>query len=488
MNRFKSSFIWLTLAIAMLVVSIQSRKITENLQQEKKLILKSDNSKSISPELNLAISLGVFRSVIIDMLWMRAIKLQQDKRYYEIVQLYDMIGKLQPYNSKVWAYSAWNMAFNISVEHPKGIERWRWVQNGIDRLKNHGLKYNPNNGLLYKELAWIYSFKIARHMDDSHVFYKTKLAEKVTRIFHPFKANATSLQKKINSNDQNIKDQAMKIKSALKNELQMDLDKMVALEKDRDFGPLDWRMGECHSIYWSMQGINRKAYGVNPGDLNRLCYQAMQHLLRHGTLVYLEKTPETPARILLWPDYRQVDPINKMFVKQIKYFSKNKLSIDGPKSAYVYFLKEALEILVHAGQDEMAEELFQNANALIPNILSGYNAKEHIELDLDKRIKEMNGLQFNGLISSLLMQHFWWKGYGDIKKSNAMLTRAKVMWNKNITKNKKSERRITQSFDDILKSVLITIVKKKMFHPNIMKQLQESPHIQELLKNTKGKV
>jgi len=488
MNRFKTSFIWLFLAIAMLGVSIQSRNITENSQQDKKLILKSADSKSISPELNLAISLGVFRSVIIDILWMRAIKLQQDKRYYEIVQLYDMIGKLQPYNSKVWAYSAWNMAFNISVEHPKGIERWRWVQNGIERLKNHGLKYNPNNGLLYKELAWIYSFKIARHMDDSHVFYKTKLAEKVTKIFHPFKANATQLQNMINSDDLEIKSKALAVKVNLKNSLQMDLDTMIKLEKDPDFGPLDWRMGETHAIYWSKLGLSKKAYGVNPGDLNRLCYQAMQHLLRHGTLVYLEKGPKAPARILLWPDYRQVDPINKMFVKQIKFFSINKLSIDGPKSAYVYFLKEALEILVHAGQDKMAQELFENANELIPNILSGYNAKEHIELDLDKRIKEMNALQFNGLISSLLMQHFWWKGYGNIKKSSAMLSRAKIMWNKNIKKNTKSERRITQSFDDILKSVLLTIVKKKMFHPNIMKQLEESSFIQKLLKNTKGKV
>jgi hypothetical protein len=488
MNRRSKSFIWLGLALISLLFSVQARKINENEQLDKKLILKSHNSNSISPELNLAISMGVFRSVIIDFLWMRAIKLQQEKRFYEIVQLYDMIGKLQPYNSKVWAYSAWNMAFNISVEHPVGIERWRWVQNGIDRLKNHGLKYNPNNGLLYKELAWIYSFKIARHMDDSHVFYKTKLAEKMTKVFEPFKANANTVLSKLSSTIESEKEKAEAVEKRLEDILGMDLKEMVDLENNPDFGPLDWRMGEAHAIYWSMRGIKKRAYGVYPGDLNRLCYQAMQHLLRHGTLVYLEENNESPARVLLWPDYRQVDPINRMFVKQIKYFSTNKLSTDGPRSAYHYFLKEALEILVHAGQDKLAEDLFESANELIPNILSGYNAKDHIEQDLDKRIKEMNGLQFNGLISSLLMQHFWWKGYGDIKRSNAMWTMANKMWLKNITKNKNKNRRITQSLEDILRSVLLTIVKKKMFHPDILQQLQADPGVQEILKTTKGKV
>ena len=488
MNRFKASYIWLLISVIFLIVSIGLRQFTENMQQEKKLILSSEDSKGVSPELNLAISLGVFRSVVVNHLWMRAIKLQQDKRFYEIVQLYDMIGKLQPHNGKIWAHSAWNMAFNISVEHPVGIERWRWVQNGIDRLKKHGLKYNPEDGLLYKELAWIYSFKIARHLDDSHIFYKTKLAEDMTSIFEPFEINATKVQNIINSGNAKYLEEAIRVSEKLEEIKQMDLKTMVSLENNPDFGPLDWRMGEAHAIYWSKEGINRKAYNVSPGDLQRLCYQAMQHLLRHGTLVYIEENEKQPAHVILWPDYRQVDPINRMFVKQIKYFKSNRLSTVGPRSAYVYFLKESLEILFLAGQDDMAEKLFQDANKLMPNILGGHNAKEHTRRDIEARIKDMTALQFNGLISSIILQHYWWLGYGDVKRSKALLARVNLMWEKNNEVNKNKKRRNTKSIDELSKSILFTIMEKKLFHKKILTKLENMPVVQEKLKGFKAKL
>ncbi|HWN97125.1 MAG TPA: hypothetical protein VNT99_18995, partial [Methylomirabilota bacterium] len=72
--------------------------------------------------------LGGFRGLIANALWIRANQLQQDGKYFEMVQLADWITKLEPHIAQVWVHQAWNMAFNISVKFTDHADRWRWVQ------------------------------------------------------------------------------------------------------------------------------------------------------------------------------------------------------------------------------------------------------------------------------------------------------------------------------------------------------------------------
>src|SRR5512147_568503 len=82
------------------------------------------------------VALGGFRGLISNMLWIRASELQEEDKFFEMVQLSDWITKLEPHFSQVWVHEAWNMAFNISVKF-KGTapgeypDRWRWVRRGI---------------------------------------------------------------------------------------------------------------------------------------------------------------------------------------------------------------------------------------------------------------------------------------------------------------------------------------------------------------------
>ena len=77
------------------------------------------------------VALGGFRGILADVLWMRAGSLQDEGRYFELVQLSDWIAKLQPRSPAIWAYHAWNMAYNVSALMADPAERWRWVHNGI---------------------------------------------------------------------------------------------------------------------------------------------------------------------------------------------------------------------------------------------------------------------------------------------------------------------------------------------------------------------
>ena len=137
------------------------------------------------PEVVLGIAMGAFRGVFVNFLWYRANDLKEKGQYYEAMELARAITTLQPRFPQVWVFHAWNMAYNISVATNTPQERWQWVQSGIRLLRNEGIKANPNNMLLHKELAWIFLHKIGGITDDANQYYKRKLAEEWTIVLGP---------------------------------------------------------------------------------------------------------------------------------------------------------------------------------------------------------------------------------------------------------------------------------------------------------------
>lgn len=128
------------------------------------------------PEVALGIAMGAFRGLFVNILWMRANDRKNDGRFYDAVDLARTITKLQPRFPRVWAFHAWNLAYNISVTTDTPQERWDWVNQGIRLLRDEGIPANPNDLLLHKELAWIYLHKIQGYMDDSNIYYKRSFA------------------------------------------------------------------------------------------------------------------------------------------------------------------------------------------------------------------------------------------------------------------------------------------------------------------------
>lgn len=134
------------------------------------------------PEVALGIAMGAFRGIFVNWLWFRANEMKEKGQYYEAMELARAITKLQPRFPQVWVFHAWNMAYNISVATNTPQERWQWVQAGIRLLRNEGIKANPNDMLLHKELAWIFLHKIAGVTDDANQYYKRQLAEEWTIV------------------------------------------------------------------------------------------------------------------------------------------------------------------------------------------------------------------------------------------------------------------------------------------------------------------
>ncbi len=137
-------------------------------------------------------ALGTFRGLAVDALWARADHLQSEGEYFEAQTLSQWITALQPRFHKVWAFQAWNLAYNISVATQVPAERWGWVQRGIGLLRDQGIPLNPRSPQLQMELGWIFHNKIAGKGDKEHWYFKASLAREIQEFLGDMTAGRTT--------------------------------------------------------------------------------------------------------------------------------------------------------------------------------------------------------------------------------------------------------------------------------------------------------
>ena len=159
-----------------------------NSQRQQMKLVSNEPLQNAPPSLAFAtVAMGAFRGLVVDILWMRADRLKQEGQFFDAKQLADWITTLQPRFATVWEFQAWNMAYNISVAIPASQpqERWRWVKNGYELLRDQGIPLNPKSILLYRELARIFQHKLGAVSDDAHKYYKIQLASAMEPLLGP---------------------------------------------------------------------------------------------------------------------------------------------------------------------------------------------------------------------------------------------------------------------------------------------------------------
>jgi len=301
------------------------------------------------------VALGGFRGLISNALWIRANELQENDKFFEMSQLADWITKLEPHFVQVWLVQAWNMAYNISVKFKENApgdytDRWRWVQRGIELLRDEGLKYNPNELLIYRELSWFFQHKIGANLDDGHMFYKSQWIKETSKVFGS--TNVVSLESLVNPTTQDLSNRV----EILRNELKMD-PKMV-LDVDRQYGPLDWRMPETYAIYWAHVGLTRvkefpdRVKHEDIMTLRRVIYQCMQLSFQRGRLIpnFFEGAFEYGPNMEIIPN------VSKAYEEQMAEQPDMKNNI---ATAHRNFLREAVYVLYLNGRERDAAQWFK---------------------------------------------------------------------------------------------------------------------------------
>jgi len=162
-----------------LLIGASTRLDPINSARKEMALISNEPLENAPPSLAFAtVAMGAFRGLVVDVLWMRAEKLKEEGQFFDAKQLAEWITILQPRFAGVWDFQAWNMAYNISVVMPASQwqERWRWVRNGYELLRDKGIEKNPHSILLYRSLAWIFQHKMGGVTDDCHKHYKRELA------------------------------------------------------------------------------------------------------------------------------------------------------------------------------------------------------------------------------------------------------------------------------------------------------------------------
>jgi hypothetical protein len=278
MNARARKFLLLLLAVALLY---GSGRVQQSLNRDRdQLGLTRVSALSGAPPMLAftTVALGGFRGLISNYLWIRANDLQIDDKFFEAAQLAEWITDLEPHFTQVWLFQAWNMAYNISVKFKDAPDRWRWVERGIELLRDDGLRYNPNDILIYRELAWFFQHKMGQNLDDANLYYKQEWAREMMPFFGPNGTNVAALLEPQNTN-------AAVLRQKYK------IDPAFAEKVNEEWGPLDWRLPEAHAIYWGAMGLEKAKEHpdkVKTDDLitvRRNIYQSMLQSFYHGRYI-----------------------------------------------------------------------------------------------------------------------------------------------------------------------------------------------------------
>src|SRR5581483_1304284 len=122
-----------------------------------------------------------------------------------------------------------------------------WVQHGIELLRDEGLRYNPDDILIYRELGWFFQHKMGAHTDDASGYYKQEWANAMAEVFAKQTPNLDEL---IHPQTEDQTNRARLLREKYK------LDPEYMKQVSERYGPLDWRLPESHAIYWASLGLD----------------------------------------------------------------------------------------------------------------------------------------------------------------------------------------------------------------------------------------
>lgn len=355
------------------------------------------------------VALGGFRGLIANMLWIRASDLQEQDKFFEMVQLADWITKLQPHFVSVWVNQAWNMSYNISVKFNDPRDRWPWVRRGIELLRDEALQYNPNEPLIYRELAWHFQHKMGADLDDAHMLYKAAWIKEMDGLFGRARPNFDEL---INPQTPEAVQRATTLRERFK------MDPVWMKEADERYGPLEWHLPESHAIYWAYVALNktdkRKLKREDLITCRRVIFQSLQLAFRRGRLIYPTAESEFP---LYGPNVDIVAQADKAYQEMMDAEPEMRSNI---ATGHRNFLRWAVYYLYVYGQRSQADIWWRKLQEAYPEIVPPNQTLQEYALDrAQETVGETSHDDAKAVLVGLIREAYWNIAIGeDIQAQN----------------------------------------------------------------------
>lgn len=395
------------------------------------------------------LALGGFRGLLADILFLRSQSMHESGNYFELVQLADWLVKLQPRFTGATAYLAWNMAYNVSVTYNAPEDRWRWVQRGIELIRDEALKHSDNDPVLFHELGWIYQHKVGHILDDANWYYKRQLAMQIIHItgetgridwqaladapdnpeelYASLNAKQTAALAEILGKRQltlrQLEDEFRQMGSFPDVDMEDELvaanlfEPMNLYLRSRwlnlgfrldpefiaplidEYGYLDFRLPEAHAIYWAKRGLAASEGGINV-KCDRMVNQSMMNAFKYGTIIYL---PEEGAAFI-GPNLEIVDAVRDQYLYTMATHEDN----NSFRSGWENFMKDAVVMLYAGGRVAKANEYLKKLRQDFPQKpayrvdIHTFAKKEFRQDVADKSLKQTEGLVAQSIFQSYL--------------------------------------------------------------------------------------
>ena len=511
MNRILLFFLLLATTAALTFGGMLAQNRMAAIVEENGLVDPQEASEGMPPVVAFTtVALGGFRGLLADLLWLRAIQLQDEGKYYELAQLADWIMKLQPKFSGAAMFLGWNMAYNVSVACKRPEDRWRWVNRGIETIRE-AIEYDANNPQLYRELGWIYQHKLGNMLDDAQQYYKSRMAKELLPVFgthYPdwealaaapsdeaafraafppggkvadalsaaglsdwkilnerFRADggrlpeppADSLTPEERTSVENAL-RAFWLKSVFK------LDPAAGLAINKEYGELDWLLPESFAIYWASLGLKR-------GDPENLACRLMilQCLaVSFGTgRMLLPEDGTVPDRPLMIPNTDLADSIRAMYRKSLEENLSNTLA----KAAYENFLIDSAVTLFAYGKKRKALEFFEELRKETGNEKAKKLPFEQFILnEWEEDVSYSEYKQTQQQLTGLLYSACLLLGYGEREAAQEHFALARRIYERYLGQHKGLDRLALPSFDELRRNVVEAISRS---YPEIERRLRE---------------
>lgn len=395
-----------------------------------------------------SVALGGFKSLFVNVLWVRIFDLQEQDRYFELLQMANWLTDLQPNMTNTWKFQAWNIAYNILARFTNPDDRFRWLKQGIAILRDKAIVYNPKTVELYTELGSLFELKMTLDHDVYHLSYKKLWALEMTKLMggtvldykkylslpetveelttkpknlkllaqlkdtgfvfpDDFKsllfAGKPIAQKQL-SIIRNYYDAFTEIslflrRDKMKKEYKMDVSYMNDLEIK--YGTLDWRLPYAHAVYWGQKAVDVAGDKINfPAE--RVLYQSLSLGVLNGEFVMW---PD--GSVFIVPNFKLIKPLKNHFLEV-----SVKCGFDFIKAPFRFFLEDAVQLLYLKGDYAEALTFYEDLSSRF----EGYSQTME-QFVVAKIMKEEKlGADKNALLVYLMRKYLWWTV---IAKSNA---------------------------------------------------------------------
>ncbi len=506
MSKFRTLVMYFVLSVVTLVllfgVSRMERRLDDTVAAER--LRFTGQIKNAPPVVVFTtVALGSFRGLVADMLWFRAGALQEKGNYFEMVQLARWITDLQPTFSGATAYLAWNMAYNISVTCSSFADRWRWVNEGIKLIRDQALEYNPEDPVLYKELAWIFQHKLGNIMDDANLYYKNQLAIQLMAIVggspdwkamaaapadvkafmkrypedHPLWEtvrsagfqNYDALYAAFKNSNPGTLPQALLLRLGENKKLideltnyfraeylreKLKLDSSLIVEINEKYGVMDWRVPESQAIYWATLGIKR-----TPGnkDLNcdRVITQSLYEAFRSGRLLMVDD--KSFESIIVVPNLALVDAVYDTFVYAQNTYDPGR-DYSTFRSARLNFMKEAISLLYNYGNFSKAEEYYRKLQKEEPGAHRA-PLEQFVMAQWAEEVRDATVKKASDIISGLLFRSIYYMIYNDQDAAVANERIARFIYNRYQSDMGNSDRTRLPAYSEMKKTMVENCIR-----------------------------